>query len=319
MAAMATPFASLEWGSVHDYRAAAGLMTTSWAQNRESPLEYTPEFLESFFAYPGSLPAITPALYEGGRLAAFVGGVPRIVRLHGATRRLLLMTFFTVAPEWKGKGVGRAVWAECLHRARAAGYDGALHYCVDGNRSNEVTAAAARAAGYHSRRILSIRYLMRLLRPPQQPYAASEPDVDAFLAAAALLPAEIPLARVWTAAEAHWQCSQRTGALYENAGDGVLTGYTMTAADANRTPCVFIEDILWGTLAPEPRIELLQRFLARAAGTARMAVVPCLEYADMTPFTAAAFRRSPRLLHAYLTSWTGGAGPDVNAMYTDVL
>jgi len=44
-----------------------------------------------------------------------------------------------------------------------------------------------------------------------------------------------------------------------------------------------------------------------------------LGYADMEPFNAARFRRSPRVLQAYLTVFKGDPPPEaVSAMYLDV-
>jgi hypothetical protein len=50
-----------------------------------------------------------------------------------------------------------------------------------------------------------------------------------------------------------------------------------------------------------------------------MAIVPCLGYADMEPFSASRFRRSSRVLQAYLTVFKGEPMPEaVSRMYLDV-
>jgi hypothetical protein len=83
---------------------------------------------------------------------------------------------------------------------------------------------------------------------------------------------------------------------------------------------LIIEDVLWGTLEQPERLALVRQMLDQAiAAGAQMATVPSLGYADMEPFSAARFRRSPRVLQAYLTVFKGDPPPEaVSAMYLDV-
>ena len=145
-------------------------------------------------------------------------------------------------------------------------------------------------------------------------------DTGLFLQAAESLGAELPLIRLWGASEASWQM-QSIGRLFSADERGaVLTGSVLNVADTNHMPCFFFEDILWDRLPPDARAALLARLLARASRVATLAVVPILEYADLSPFLAAGFRRSMRLLHAYLTLWN--APPNLEqftGMYLDVL
>jgi GNAT superfamily N-acetyltransferase len=310
---------TLSDGPVRDWATAVDLMRQSWKENRETPLDYTLEFVNSLLRYPGDGPVLAPAYYEGDNLIAFVAGFPRSVRLHGQVRRLLLMSFFTVAPAYRGRGYGRAVCANCLRQAKSAGYDGVLHYCAEGNSSNAVTLAAAKSAGFEARRVFTVKYLLRLLRPSGGPASEQEVDPHLFLNAVESL-APAPLSRVWSAAEAEWQMSSPGRLFSSDANGGVLTGCIINVRDAAHTPCLFVEDVLWGNLTPDARSALLDRLLARASRTATLAALPILEYADVSPFREAGFRRSPRLLHAYLTLWH--AQPDLQefrSMYIDVL
>jgi len=95
----------------------------------------------------------------------------------------------------------------------------------------------------------------------------------------------------------------------------------MPAANPQRTKCLLIEDVLWGTLQGEERLALVQRLLDRGTQAgARMAFLPCLGYADLAPFRAARFRTSPRTLHCYLTIFNGDPAPEpVPSMYLDVI
>jgi len=147
--------------------------------------------------------------------------------------------------------------------------------------------------------------------------------VDALLQTAAAVSGHAPLARIWSEREAEWQCRRHGGVVARHASgprQGVLTGYVMEIANPQRTKCLIIEDVLWGTLEQPERLALVRQMLNQAiAAGAQMAIVPSLGYADMEPFSAARFRRTPRVLQAYLTVFKGDSPPEaVSAMYLDV-
>jgi ribosomal protein S18 acetylase RimI-like enzyme len=312
----------LRWSVLPDLDAAAELMRVSWRENRETPMDWTADILRSYLESPGDGPVVAPALYDGTRLVAFVIGVPRTVRLSGETRRLLLISFFTVAPDWKGQGIGAELWAECLRQGDEAGYGGALHFAVEGNVSNHVTRAGARRAGMVVSQVATVRYLMRLLAPSTTS-VRGPPVLDDFLAAAGGVRTDLWLARRWSRDEAEWQCRRRVDpvCVTRRVGDaaGALAGYRMRLLDGRDTRCVFVDDVLWDDLAPADRTKLLADFLAAASVGASIAVVPVLGYADVGAFQASGFRRSPRVLNAYLTAHTlPPTGDDASAMYIDV-
>lgn len=316
---MPSDLSGLERGTVQSANSAAELIQLSWAENRENPLQYSPELIRSLSGIQGEQPVLMPAFYDNGKLVAFVAGFPRTFLLYGQKRSLLLMTFFTVHPERKGKGLGKAIWAECVRQAKECGYDGTLHYCAEGNPSNGITAAGAREAGFEAKHIFTVRYWMRLLRPGLAGISAQPVNTDVFLRAAEALSPDIALQRVWSKAEAAWLCNRPDGTVVTD-NTGALSGYKICVADKDLTPCFFVEDILWGHSTNEERAELLQRFLAEAAQNASLAIVPVLGYSDLSPFQAAGFRRSPRLLHTYLTMWSPLPDEgDLSCIYTDVL
>ena len=150
---------------VRDWVAAAELIRRTWQQNRETPIDYTPEFFNSLLEYPGIGPVVAPGYYYDGKLFAFIAGFPRVVSIRCRSQKLLLVSFFTVAPEYQGRGYGRTVFQECLQQAKSAGYDGVIHYCVDGNPSNTIMASAAKSAGFETLHVFTVKYLMRRLRP----------------------------------------------------------------------------------------------------------------------------------------------------------
>jgi GNAT superfamily N-acetyltransferase len=316
------------FSTLGDLAQASALMRQSWLENKDQALDYNSDFLKSCYAYPATDAHLSPALYdESGNLLAFVSAFPRQVLWNGRPRRLALLTFFTVAPAAKGRGLGTRVWAECLERARAAGYDGAIHYCVDGNKSNFVTVAAARSLGHTCDRVFTVNYLIRLLQPsefttPAGLGSASVEQAEAlFERLAAELTSKIPFCRLWNPEEIHWNCGARYGGLTEvhPSGRGLLTAYTLKTASSDATPCLFIEDVLWHHLPERERDELLKQLLNRASATAQLAVAPLWGYAPTETFVKAGFRRSTRALHTYLTLWNNQdlGGPPL-PMYIDV-
>jgi hypothetical protein len=177
-------------------------------------------------------------------------------------------------------------------------------------------------------RIFSVPYLMRTM---QTKFGSAhmeypeKPSVEDFRRCAGLVRSDdIPLTRVWTAADIEWQLHRHDGiAVHHRAGEreGMLTGYIMPAANTQRTKCLLVEDVLWGTLENEDRLALVKQLIDRAVKAgAQMAFLPSLGYADIAPFQAARFRSSPRILHAYLTVFNGQPAPaPVPSMYLDVI
>ena len=307
---------------VHVYDEACALISQSWSENPDETLEYTPDILDSWIAYTHERPPIARGLYAGDQLVAFAAGFPRTFHLAGELKTLLLITWFTVHSEWKGRGLGRRVFADCVRQAKLDGYDGTLHYCVHGNHSNHVTVAGVRDAGFQAIRVRDIPFLMRIVRTPRGMEEPSMATPEDFLRAAEATCFDVPMVRTWTALEAEWECRTRPRAVAvsckEDGGIGVLAGYVMNVADAARTPCAFIDDVLWGNLGGEAQDRLVASFLNAASRHARITVLPLLGYADLTPFERAGFRQSHRLLYAYLTLWEPWTNGTLPGMYVDV-
>lgn len=308
-----------------DYESVSALLERSWAENPEPSLRYTPEYLRSSFEYPGCSPNQAPTIYEDDSPVAFVAGFPRTIQLQGQVLRLLVNTFLTADPRYKGKGYGAVVWTEFLKRAKAADYDGTINFCVDGGPTNGIVLECSRRLHYVTRNVFSVPYLARLLRPSAVPVVpVTDEDIEHFLSLSARLVDQIPLARIWTRAEAEWQCRRRTGALVASLSAGPRRGMiTGTLVDVLANPpmlSLLVEDILWGGLEAEERLRLLQQFMAQgAAAGAQLASVPQMGYADMTPFATAGFRKSRRLVHTYLTLWNNSVPVEpLSSVYIDV-
>ena len=309
-----------------DFGAVAGLMQRSWMENSKQSLLYTPDFLESCFEYPGSSFSLAPTLYEGSEPIAFVAGFPRRLRFKGREVRVILSAFLSVSNEHKKKGYGVVLWGELVKRTQAAGFDGMVNYCVEGEPMNGMILGCCRMMKLPTERIFSAHYQMRLLQPKHisQSESILESDVvRTLLQASAPIVDHVPLARIWSDEEAEWQC-RRHGAVValkvSGSRQGVLTGYIMEIANPQRTKCLLIEDVLWGTLEHQERQILLRQLLDRAVEAgAQMATVPFLGYADTEPFTMGRFRKSLRTVHFYLTLFSGqGKGEMLSSMYLDV-
>lgn len=304
------------------FEEAADLIARSWKENKDQTLEYNPKFLASCYEYPGTDPTLSPAFYDDGRLVAFVSAFPRTVQFQGERLRLALLTFFTVSSGYKGAGIGKAVWTECLRRAQQTGYDGAIHYCVDGNVSNHVTVAAAASLGLESSRVFTVNYLINVLRSANS-LVLPEFQNDIFRQFQTLanpVADRVPFARIWSPEEVQWNCSRRYGSIcaVSGQGKGMLTGYTLSVAGQPDSTSLFLEDIFWDDLDETERSALLSCLL-EGAGSASVAVVPLWGYFDPAPFLKARFRRSTRKLHAYVTLWGGRpVAPPMERLYMDV-
>lgn len=314
-----------------DIAAVTALIQKSWEENGKQGLFYTPEFLESCLNYPGSGYSLAPTLYQGETPRAFVAGFPRTFQYKSRQLRAIVCTLLSVSNEYKKKGYGVVLWSELVKRARSGGYDAMVNYCVDGEAMNAMILGCCRMLKLPTGRIFSVPYLMRPLQQKLQP--RSEPDcsldfdpriAEKFRQAASFIGTDTPLKRVWTEPEAQWQLHRHDGLVVSHSRGGrygLLTAYFMPAANPQRTKCLMIEDVLWGTLEAEECLALVQKLLDRAmqAG-AQMAFLPRLGYADIAPFQAARFRSSPRILHCYLTVFNGDPAPEhVPSMYLDVI
>jgi len=287
-------------------------MQSSWAENSGQTLLYTSEFLSSCFQYPKADLSLAPAIYVQSKPVAFVAGFPRHVKFNGREQKIIVITFLTVLPEYKKKGLGIILWSELVNRARAAGFDGMVNYCVDGEQMNAMIVGSCDRLKLPIARIFSARYMSTVLRSDDHSHDSNDNNQQAagiFLELAAPLADSQPLARIWSKPEAEWQCVHRSEPIVETFSaegrSGLLTGYIMPISDKQRTRCLLIEDILWGTLTADERQTLLQKFLQKAAGAGvRLATAPILGYADMEPFKKARFQSTRRVLHAYLTLWS---------------
>ena len=310
-----------------DFDRVAALVQEAWADNEKRSLLYTPEFLASLFECPDASFALAPTLYDGQAPVGFVAGFPRRIRYKGREWRIVVASFLSVSPEFKKRGLGIVLWSDLVRRAQVSGFDGMMNYCVEGEPMNGMILGSCRLSRIAVERVHSVSYLSCVIWPKTTVAAGGRENgsfAEILLRLAAPVADRVPLARVWSRAEAEWQCFRRLGAiavrLGEGQGRGVLTGYIMSVADPIRTKCLLVEDVLWGDLTSEERSELVRRLKSEAAAAgARLAVVPIQGYSDMAPFLESGFRPSRRVVHAYLSLWAGPMDPGpLDAIYLDV-
>ncbi len=309
-----------------DYAELAAMMRDSWADGPSAPYLYTAELLADWLGYPGK--ALAPAIYADEGLVAFAAGLPRQVEIAGAARRILISTFLTVAPAQKAAGYGIVVWSELMRRAAAAGYDGVVNYCADGQAMHRMIETGCRLLELPLVQVKSFSYLVGTLAPtlraggPPGQRVPARRLVEAAAGDAQRGPDDhrTRLWRVWSEAEAEWQLS-RTGAIAVSDGDAVLSGSVATVADAARSRYLVVDDVLWASAGNERRQRLLAELLAQATGDgAGYVVVPVMGYADVRPFLAAGLVPSPHTMHAYLTLWADPASVQtVERYYLDVI
>lgn len=291
-----------------DVEELAAVMRRSWAEGSAPPYLYTTESMASWLAQPGLTPALTPAIYDHGRLVAFALGCPRTVILNHRPRRLLISAFLTAAAEVKRRGHGLLAWGALHLRARAAGFDGVVSYCEEGGALLGMIDGASRLFGLRLTHLKRFDHLVRPITPtPGHEPLADTPDpvaAERLVELAARVPSSADLARTWTLPEARWQLSRPNAVAVAHPGGALIDATVATVADVARTRCLVIDDVLWGTLPPDERFALAAQLLSRAASAgAAFASVPALGYADLEPLHRAGFVPAGHVSHAYLATW----------------
>jgi hypothetical protein len=320
-----------------DHEELAAVMRASWVDGPGAPYLYTADLLADWLRYPGAEVAPAPAIYTDEGLVAFAAGLPRTVEVGGANRRILISTLLTVAPAQKAAGYGIVVWSELMRRAAAAGFDGVINYCADGEAMHRMIETGCRLLDLPLVRVRSFSYLVGRVSPTgptgptgragaagarggERPSARRLVETAGAEAARHRDEGAARLWRVWSPAEAEWQLS-RLGSVAVGAGDAVLTANVVPVADEARSRYLVVDDVLWGAAGDPDRRRLVGDLLAQASGEgANYAVLPVMGYADVRPFLAADMVPSPHTMHAYLSLW---ADPDavqpVERYYLDVI
>jgi hypothetical protein len=285
----------------------SAVMQRSWAANTQEPLLYTESFLQSALHQPGMSADLTPAIYDNGVLVAFGAVFPRQIAVAGRSWKIPVSGFLTVALDYqKWGGLGVLVWRGLTEAAKAQGCDGMISYCVEGDGMDPIMPRIAKVTRLPTQKVFTVRYLARPVPKNRGPFTKADPDI--LLRCAKRLSEGLEFARVWTEAEAAWQCNGRDGAfgaaIQNGDTEGTISASTMLTGGAKPIRCGLVDDILWNDLEQPDKKRLVDQLLDSASATGvELMLVPVMNYADITPFQEAGFRKTRRVLNMYLTVW----------------
>jgi GNAT superfamily N-acetyltransferase len=304
-----------------DFHELAALMKESWAGNTQEPLLYTEEFLQSTIGNQSASFSFCPAVYEQDALIAFGAGMVRNVRYAGTTLHLLLDSFITVSPAARGKGLGAKIWHDLAARARRAGLDGLITFCVQGEHMDRKLMSFAQDDSMATAKVFTVTYLARPVPRSRTP-DAQRADPKTLITKSAEL--ETSFRRIWTDPDGAWQCHERVGAfgcsLPDTQGKATITAYAMLTGGAKPVRCGLVDDVLWEGTDDAQRSRMVNLLLDSARGMeVELLLVPVLNYFDPALFVAAGFRKTRRTLNLYLTFWNGVSLPsEMDSVYVDV-
>ena len=160
-----------------DFEEVSSLVERSWAENTQQGFLYQADFLASCFEYPGASFSLAPAIYDGATPLAFAAAFPRRASLNGRELKLVVVSFLTVARELKKRGYGILLWKELVSRARLAGFDGMVNYCVEGESMNRMILGCCRMLHLPEACSYTIPHWSRVLQPRK--VQRSQPELPA--------------------------------------------------------------------------------------------------------------------------------------------
>jgi GNAT superfamily N-acetyltransferase len=83
-------------------------------------MRFTADYLRWQFSFPGPLPSLGVAAFEGDEPVGFVGMTPRQLRFRGLSGPAYLHSFGGVRPAWRGRGLAAELYAHLLERREPA-------------------------------------------------------------------------------------------------------------------------------------------------------------------------------------------------------
>src|SRR2546430_1428907 len=97
---------------------ASKVLMTSWPR---PCINYSPEYLAWHFRFPGALPPLAVAAFEGRTLAAFIAAVNRRLQFQGECRDIYLASFLAVHPDFRGRRIATALLDNLIKLAKPSG------------------------------------------------------------------------------------------------------------------------------------------------------------------------------------------------------
>jgi GNAT superfamily N-acetyltransferase len=128
---------------------AAAILQASW---QPPCLDYSTDYIRWQFSYPGDPGAAGVAAVASGEPIGFAAVVPRTVAFEGKRHPMLLLSFVSVRPGYRGQGVGKALYAALTAIAKKTGVP-ILSFAEVGTAGQRLLVESIRLAGYCHRNL----------------------------------------------------------------------------------------------------------------------------------------------------------------------
>ena len=135
-------------------------------------VRYSPEYLRWQFSFPGTVPSLGVAAFEGEEPVAFGGATPRRARFRGRIAAVYIVSFVSVRPAWRRRGIAAMIYAELLHHIRKTD-SAVVTFAETGSAGQRRLLAAYDAAAFHVR-ALGEYPMYGFVVPPDAPPPAGE-------------------------------------------------------------------------------------------------------------------------------------------------
>jgi GNAT superfamily N-acetyltransferase len=123
---------------------AAAVLQASW---QPPCLDYSTDYLRWQFSYPGDPGARGVAAFASGEPIGFAAVVPRTVAFEGKRHQILLLSFVAVRPDFRGQGVGKALYAALTAITNQTGRL-ILSFAEAGTAGRRLLVESLQSAGY---------------------------------------------------------------------------------------------------------------------------------------------------------------------------
>lgn len=131
-----------------DPRAYVGPVSQLLREVRESPcVHYTPEYLRWQFTFPGSVPPLGIAAFDGDEMIGFLGATPRRLRFQNLRSEAYLISSPAVREAWRPTLIPGQIYAKMLEVLKEFDLP-VLGFAVPGQAGEPLAARAYPAAGF---------------------------------------------------------------------------------------------------------------------------------------------------------------------------
>ncbi|HKI18857.1 MAG TPA: GNAT family N-acetyltransferase, partial [Isosphaeraceae bacterium] len=128
---------------------AAAILRASW---QPPCLEYSADYIRWQFGYPGHPEGKGVAAFDSCEPIGFAAVVPRSLAFGGERHPALLLSFVSVRPNFRGQGVGHALYQALTEIARQTGVP-VLSFAETGTAGSRLLTGSLLAAGYYDKNL----------------------------------------------------------------------------------------------------------------------------------------------------------------------